>query len=609
LEFYANNLNKSEDVRANLDKVGTLLYEDNENSQPSLESFVLTPISIPIDWLVIVGSYLSLSVAIVGVKAKQSTAAATAIAPPLLDLPATAAVSKNSIPGSQHSSPVVAYDSNSIYQVNQSLLQQTSPPNLRLINSVPLLPTPSTMPMLVSTASAVTPPDLGGLSNRQLKEQMSMPPPQIIPTQQISPPQQQQQQQQYQAQTKMYQQNNVNFRQHPYNRPPSAYPNSRNNFYNNNTNTGQTSMYKDSYNRNTNEPSEMIVDLSIDTDKDSSSLGGGSADAKKTSNLDDMDKVSSSDSSDSSRDSESSSDSDSEAKSNACVEDNMDEDEMDDEDHVYSDRAESELVKSYFTLTEASDEKELVEKINSFLVHNDVSFSNLRLNRAPNYKLRIGDLADAASASSGDPLLDETNNELPSTPLDEYLNEKFNPLYSVDFEYKCNLVKNPLLNHYEHSQLATKIEQGKANDLAESYLKNKTFVELFDSSSDFHHLEVEHVNLLDDLFLDLNRSNQAAYDLFNKMFKLNGGNLSRLNRIVADFLLNFGARLLSPEKLRELNLGLSYANMLLTKYDGATASMLVTEFHLQSKLLDLFLGKLLILLNLRKKARFLIKIF
>ncbi len=559
-------------MRASLDKIGTLLFEDDEKSgsSHSHDTFLLTPISIPIDWLVIVGSYMSLSIAIVGVKAKQ----AAATNPTISDVAA-----KNTALAASHSSPAMAYDSNgSIYPaMSQTLihLQSTPPPNLRMINSVPLLPTPSNMPLLVSTANPTTAPNLSGLSSRQLKEQMSMPPPQIIPAQQISPPQQQTQQ--YQNHSKMYQQNNANFRQHPYSRPNAAYPN-RGNFY-----APQTNTYKDSFNRNVNEPNEM--DISNETDKEST------VDGNKASFMDDIDKVSSSSSSDSSKDSGSSSDSSSDSSSSESSADEMDGVDADEDDCVYTERAESELVKSYFTLTEVNDEKELVEKINSYLVQNDLSFGNLRLNRARNYKLKITDLADAASAASGDQLLDEMNNELCATPLDEYLNEKFNPFYSVDFEYKCTMVRNPVQNHYEHStNLKSKLEQA-TNDLAESYLKNQMFIELFDSANRFYHLEVDHVNLLDDLFMDLNRSSQAAYDLFDKLFKLNE-NLGQLNRIVADFLLNFGARLFSPEKLRELNLGLSYANVLLTKYDENTANTLVTKFHIQSKLLDLFLGKI-----------------
>ena len=49
IEFYANNLNKKEEERATLEKIGTLLYIDNEfdkNFSNDLSSFILKPQSV-----------------------------------------------------------------------------------------------------------------------------------------------------------------------------------------------------------------------------------------------------------------------------------------------------------------------------------------------------------------------------------------------------------------------------------------------------------------------------------------------------------------------------------------------------------------------------------
>ena len=52
------------------------MYE-HENNRDSIDSekssYLLKPISMPIDWLVVVGSYTCLSLAILGVKAKAAT--------------------------------------------------------------------------------------------------------------------------------------------------------------------------------------------------------------------------------------------------------------------------------------------------------------------------------------------------------------------------------------------------------------------------------------------------------------------------------------------------------------------------------------------------------
>ena len=262
LEFYANNLNKKEEERASLDKIGTLLYDDtgdhsklteqlaSSNSLLNLENFILTPVSIPIDWLVIVGSYLSLSIALVGVKAKQSI---TTFLPPTEQLLVSTSFNSQSFDTgynnqklSQSSLINRQLQPGSIIVSPSSNLPQISSPNFKVNNSVPLLPTPNNMPLIMQSSfhnqHNSSAPNLVGLSSWHLKESHNMPPPHIITNQaysHISSPSQ--------------------FRAHPYSRPslPQQYQNNRNNcnnYYNNNNN-----KYKDFYNRNYNENNNFDI--------------------------------------------------------------------------------------------------------------------------------------------------------------------------------------------------------------------------------------------------------------------------------------------------------------------------------------------------------------
>jgi hypothetical protein len=281
--LYANNLNKGEDALASLHKIGTILYEDtgDESDKSAAENFLLTPISIPIDWLVVVGAYLSLSIAVIGVKAKQSVAVTSTVTPtPAVDLPAA------SFPTSQLTTPsyqnydISASSNSHLYPLSQPSMLQTHipPPNLRILNTIPLLPTPNSMSSM-SQLTVNTSASLTAMASRHLKEQLSMPPPQIIPNQQqqqqISPPkhhlQQQQQQQQhhsqppqYQNQSKIYSQT-TNFRSHPYSRPtPPPYQNR--NFFNH-INSNLTANNK-SLNESNSEAS--ILEKNDTDDKESS---------------------------------------------------------------------------------------------------------------------------------------------------------------------------------------------------------------------------------------------------------------------------------------------------------------------------------------------------
>ncbi|CAF0779967.1 unnamed protein product [Brachionus calyciflorus] len=71
IELYSNNLNKKDQECATLDRYGSLTYDDESPSDP-ISSYILKPSNIPLDWLVITGSYSSLSIAVTGVKVRNN---------------------------------------------------------------------------------------------------------------------------------------------------------------------------------------------------------------------------------------------------------------------------------------------------------------------------------------------------------------------------------------------------------------------------------------------------------------------------------------------------------------------------------------------------------
>ena len=117
------------------------------------------------DWLVIVGSYLSLSIALIGVKAKQSATPTLntssnniIVNHSLLSLPSTQqSVSQNSIPNSAGLSLINPMEQNNPYNIrgsNTQIMQQQQqqgniiatplqiPPQQQSHSMSPLLPTP-----------------------------------------------------------------------------------------------------------------------------------------------------------------------------------------------------------------------------------------------------------------------------------------------------------------------------------------------------------------------------------------------------------------------------------------------------------------------------------
>lgn len=68
LDFFSNNLHKTEADSSCLDKLGSLNYEES-----NCDTFILKTPSLPTDWLVVAGSYKTLSIAVIGNKMQKSS--------------------------------------------------------------------------------------------------------------------------------------------------------------------------------------------------------------------------------------------------------------------------------------------------------------------------------------------------------------------------------------------------------------------------------------------------------------------------------------------------------------------------------------------------------
>ena len=254
------------------------------------------------------------------------------------------------------------------------------------------------------------------------------------------------------------------------------------------------------------------------------------------------------------------------------------------------DQSECDLVKCYFGLHENSEENECVSKTNSLIFDHETRATKLSLNKARLYKLKLKDLGNAMSTET----FSEMRNEIYSTILNDFLNDKFNPFFTVDSEYKCKQVQNPIWNYYEKCQKAQafKPATAEATELIHFYRENKAFKSLFTEIVESE-LNIDEMNLLDELYLDLSKSTSKAYALYQELFNRqsfmkNQTNLDRLCGLVDKLLNSSDKKENSPYQVKKIRIGFKYTNLLLTKYDQEVSHKLLEQHNIQFKLLSLY---------------------
>lgn len=168
------------------------------------------------------------------------------------------------------------------------------------------------------------------------------------------------------------------------------------------------------------------------------------------------------------------------------------------------------------------------------------------------------------------------SNQQTEISVDQYISEQFSPYARFSSNYKPMMIQDPLL-----SKCVLK-------DFMEPSRTVKTsIVELLASLNSEHPEKIE-LDLLDKLLVDLSQPNE--YNLFDELFfGQSESNLDKLCGLVVSGLLNIKKNAKNSSKLRELNLGVQYTNLFLTKYDRQeVVDMLIVQHGLQERLLDTF---------------------